>query len=155
MAGSSLQERIDRALNEAVKARDRLRISSLRMIRAALHNRRIEKRTDLDDGEVLQVLSTWAKQRREAIEQFRSGGRDDLADKEAAELAVAQEFLPGQLADEDLRALVAEAVAATGAGGPRDMGRVMGALMPRVRGRADGKRVNQLVREALATETET
>ncbi len=155
MAGSSLQERIDRALKDAMKAQDRLRVSALRMIRSALHNRRIEKRADLDEGEVLQVLSTWAKQRREAIEQFRAGGRADLAEKEAAELAVVQGFLPAQLSDDELRTLIAEAVSATGADGPGDMGRVMGALMPRVRGRADGKRVNQLVREALAAEADT
>lgn len=150
MAETTLQERMETALREAMKARDTTRVSTLRLVRSALQNRRIEKRADLDDSDVLQVLGTQAKQRREAAEQFAAAGRQDLADKEQAELAILREFLPEELTDEALRALVLEVKAAVGATGPKDMGRVMGALMPRVRGRADGARVNAMVRALLA-----
>lgn len=154
-ADPSLQERIDAAMVAAMKAREAVRLGALRMVRSALKNREIEKRAPLDDGDVLQALATQAKQRRESIEQFRSGGREELAAKEEAELAVLQEFLPRELDPEELRELVASAVAEVGAEGPKDMGRVMGVLMPRVRGRADGALVNRLVREMLAGEDGT
>ena len=151
MAGSSeLERRVEQALHRAMKARDMERVSALRNIRARLQNRAIEKRAPLEDADVLQVLSTLAKQRRESIEQFRAGGRDDLVAKEEAELRVIQEFLPAQMDEGELREAVAAAIREVGAAGPRDLGRVMGVLMPRVRGRADGKRVNALAREMLA-----
>ncbi|MBI5017464.1 MAG: GatB/YqeY domain-containing protein [Deltaproteobacteria bacterium] len=145
----TLVTRIERATIEAMKARDAARTSALRMAKAALQNRAIEKRAPLDDGDAVQVLGTLAKQRREAIEQFRAGGRADLAEKEEAELLVLQEFLPEALSEEQVRQAVHETVAAVGAAGSKDMGKVMSALMPRVKGRADGKLVNALVREAL------
>lgn len=149
---SALEGRIERELVAAMKARDAARVSALRNIRAELERRRIEKRAPLDEGEVLAALGALAKQRRESIEQFRAGGRDDLVQKETAELAVIQEFLPEQLGDDELRAEVDRAVAEAGASGPKDMGKVMKILMPRVRGRADGARVNALVRERLSVE---
>jgi uncharacterized protein YqeY len=145
----TLVARIERATLEAMKARDAARTSALRMAKAALKYREIDKRGPLDDGDALQVLATLAKQRREAIEQFRAGGRVDLAEKEEAELRILQEFLPQALSEEQVRRAVAEAVAEVGATGAKDMGKVMGALMPRVKGKADGKLVNALVREAL------
>jgi uncharacterized protein YqeY len=148
--GASLQERIDAAAVVAMKARQALRLGVLRLVRSALKNREIDKRAPLDDGDVLQVLVTQAKQRRESIEQFRAGGREELAAKEEAELVVLQEFLPQELGDEELREAIAAAVAEVGASGPKDMGRVMGVLMPRLRGRAEGGAVNRLVREVLA-----
>ena len=151
-SGRSLEGRITQALKEAMKARDAERIRALRNIRARLQNRAIEKRADLDDTEVIQVLTGLAKQRRESIEQFRAGGREDLAAREEAELQVIQEFLPEPLDEEALRRIVAEAIRETGASGPRDMGRVMGTVMPRVRGRADGRTVQEIVRAALAGE---
>lgn len=145
----TLVARIERATIESMKARDAARTSALRMAKAALKNREIDKRSALDDADALQVLGTLAKQRREAIEQFRAGGRIDLAEKEEAELRVLQEFLPQAMSEEEIRCAVADAVAEAGAVGPKDMGKVMGALMPRVKGKADGKLVNALVREAL------
>lgn len=151
----ALQERVATALVAAMKAREAVRVSTLRMVRAALQNREIDKRTPLADDDVLQVLATQAKQRRESIEQYRAGGREDLAAKEAAELVILQEFLPEELGVEELRDVVEAAVAEVGAEGPKDMGRVMGVLMPRLRGRADGGAVNRLVREALARRAES
>ncbi len=156
MAGTSeLERRVEEALYRAMKARDMERVSALRNIRARLQNRAIEKRAPLEDADVIGVLSTLAKQRRESIEQFRAGGRDDLVAKEEAELRVIQEFLPAQMDEAQLREAVAEAIREVGATGPRDLGRVMGVLMPRVRGRADGKRVNALAREMLAGRDES
>ncbi|HSH70663.1 MAG TPA: GatB/YqeY domain-containing protein [Deferrisomatales bacterium] len=155
MANSStLQERIDAAAVAAMKSREAVRLGTLRMVRAALKNREIDKRAPLEETDVLQVLGTQAKQRRESIEQYRAGGREELAAKEEAELAVLQEFLPRELDEHELRAAVVAAVTEVGAGGPRDMGRVMGVLMPRLQGRADGGAVNRLVREVLAGEAD-
>jgi len=146
---SGLATRIERAMVEAMKARDAARTSALRMARAALKNREIEKRTPLTDEEVLQVLGTAVKQRREAADQYRQGNRPELAAKEEAEIEVLREFMPRELTDEELGSLVAEAIAAVGAQGLADLGKTMSALMPRVRGRADGRRVNEAVRAAL------
>lgn len=145
----TLVDRIEQSVVAAMKARDALRTSALRMVKAALKNKAIDKRGPLDDGEALQVLASLAKQRKESIEQFRAGGRNDLATKEEGELAILQEFLPETMGEGEVRAAVAQAVAEAGAAGPKDMGKVMGVLMPRVKGRADGKLVNALVREAL------
>ncbi len=152
--GRDLEGRITQALKEAMKARDAERVRALRNIRARLQNRAIEKRAALDDSEVIQVLMGLAKQRRESIEQFRAGGREDLAAREEAELRVIQEFLPEPLDENTLRRIVAEAVREAGASGLRDMGRVMGVIMPRVRGRADGRTVQEIVRAVLAGESD-
>jgi len=117
---------------------------------AALKNREIEKRDALDEDECVKILSSLAKQRGESIEMYRQGGRDDLAKKEEAELAMIKSFLPQPLAEEDLRRLVDEAISETGAGSPRDMGLVMKALGPKIRGRADGKLVSEIVRQKLS-----
>lgn len=148
--GSELAERIGRELVASMKARDAARTSALRMVRAALQNRGIEVRGALGDDDVVQVLATLAKQRRESIEQYRAGGREDLAVKEERELQVIQEFLPQPLSEEELRRIVAEAIAEVGAAGPGDLGKAMAAVMPRVKGRADGRAVNALVRGVLA-----
>lgn len=149
-AEESLLVRLERELVEAMKARDAARTSTLRMVKAALKNKQIDKRAALEEADVLQVLSTLAKQRRESIEQFRAGHREDLAQKEEAELHLLQQYLPKELTEGELRELVSAAVSRTGAAGPKDMGKVMSELMPAVKGRADGKLVNQLVREHLA-----
>jgi len=150
MAGTtSLLERLDGALVASMKARDAARTSALRLARAALQYREIDKRAPLEEADVLQVLGTLVKQRREAAEQFRAGNRAELAAKEEAEILILQEFLPAELAEGELRALVAEVVAQVGAQGSGDLGKVMSALMPRVRGRADGRKVNEAVRAAL------
>ncbi len=142
--------RIEDALKGAMKERNTARVSGLRMVRSALQYRAIEKRAPLTDAEAIQVLSTQAKQRRESIDQFRAAGRIDLLAKEEAELGVIQEFLPRELSQPELLDAVRLAVAEAGASGPQDLGKVMGILMERVRGRADGKRVNEAVRAALS-----
>jgi uncharacterized protein YqeY len=129
---------------------DAHRRDTLRMVVAAVQNAAKDKRADLTDEEALAVLTRQVKTRRESIKAYRDAGRDDLADKEQSEIDVLSPYLPEQLGEDEVRALVAEAVAATGASSPRDIGRVMGALMPKVKGRADGALVSRLVNEELA-----
>jgi len=147
---TALFDRLEKAFIESMKARDAVRTSALRLVKAALKNKQIDKRAPLDEGEVLQVVSSLAKQRRESIEQFQAGGRQDLVDKEEVELRILHEFLPQELGEAEVRAAVEAAVAQSGASGPKDMGKVMAVLMPKLKGRADGKLVNTLVREALS-----
>jgi uncharacterized protein len=134
-----------------MRSGDELRRDTLRMVTSAAQYAEKDKRRILTDDEFLAVLAREVKTRRESVEAFRGGGREDLAAKEEAEIGVLQEFLPAQLTDDDLRGLVDEAVAATGATSVRDMGKVMGYLSPRTRGRADGKRVSELAAQALAS----
>ncbi|HSM38741.1 MAG TPA: GatB/YqeY domain-containing protein [Candidatus Limnocylindrales bacterium] len=145
----TLQTRIESAMRDAMRARDQRRTSTLRMAMAAAHNREIEVGRPLTDDEVTEVLSRQVKQRRESVEQFRSGGREEMAVNEEAEAEILAEFLPEQLSAAELEALVAQAVADTGAASSSDMGRVMGAVMPHVKGRADGKAVSEAVRRRL------
>jgi len=144
----SLADRLQEDLHRALRAGDTLRVSTIRLARAAIHNASIEHGRGLTDREVEEILAREMKRRREAIAAYTRGGRDDLARKEALELAILTEYLP-PLGEADLRAMIRDAVAQTGAAGPQDLGRVMGAVMPRVRGRADGGLVNRLVREVL------
>ncbi|HEY3382302.1 MAG TPA: GatB/YqeY domain-containing protein [Vicinamibacterales bacterium] len=147
----SLIEDLTRAIAESMKARDQARLSPLRMLKAALMNREVERGGALTDVEERQVVSTLAKQRRESIEQFAKGGRQDLVDKETAELSVLESYLPPALAPEDLDRFVSEAIAETGAASPKDMGRVMKAVMAKLAGATvDGRTVNELVRRRLA-----
>lgn len=152
----SLKEKILDQIKVAMKARDQLRLDTLRMVKAKIQEREVELRGKkgrdhvLDDEEILQVLTTAAKQRRDSIESFRAGGREELAAKEEQELEIIQAFLPRQLSDEDLRRLVQEAVQETGANSPKDIGMVMKAVMPKVQGQADGKRINAVVRALLS-----
>jgi uncharacterized protein YqeY len=136
-------------MRDAMRARDSLRTSTLRMAMAAAHNRQIELGRSLRDEEMVDVLTRQVKQRRESIDQFRAGGREEKAQTEEAEAVILAEFLPQQMSAEELEAAVTQAVAEAGATGPADLGRVMGALMPRVRGRADGKAVSDAVRRRL------
>lgn len=136
-------------MHRALRAHDALRVSTLRLTRAAVHNAAIERGRDLTDPEIQEIIGREIKRRREAIEAYAKGGRDDLAQKESFELAILSEFLPPPLSEEEVRALVAETVANLGAKGPQDVRRIMGALMPKVRSRVDGARVAELVREAL------
>jgi len=146
----SLQTDLSTAMRAAMKAGDAQRVNTLRMAMAASHNRQIELGHELTDAEVVEVLDRQVKQRRESIELFRAGGRAELADAEEAEIAVLREFLPEPLAADELERLARDAVAATGATGPADMGKVMGALVPQTKGRADGKAVSDLVRRLLS-----
>lgn len=146
----SLKDQIGTDLKERMKARDALSVSCMRMILAAIHNREIEKRGDLTDAECAAVLSTLAKQRNESIEMYEKGGRQDLVDKEKAELAIIKSFLPEELSDDELSGIVSEAIAEVGVSGPSDMGKVMKVLIPKVAGRADGRRVSEIVKARLA-----
>lgn len=145
----TIQERLAEAMKAAMKAQDSLRLSAIRMARTAIKNAEIEARGPLDDAGVIRVLSTLVKQRRESAEAYR-GVRPELAAKEEQELAILQEFLPAQLDEVELRAIIAAAISASGATGPRDMGAVMKLVTPQTTGRADGRLVSELVKACLA-----
>ena len=147
----SLQERLQEDLMLAMRQRDTARTNVLRMLKAAIRNAEIDQQRALDDAGVLAVLDKAAKQRRESIEAYRQGGRAELVAAEEAELRIVEEYLPRQLGEAEIRAAVVQTIVEVGARGPADMGRVMKALMDRLRGQADGKLVSALVREALAT----
>lgn len=144
-------DRITQDLTAAMRARDATRLSTLRMAKAALMNREVERGRALEDAEALQVIAALIKQRRDSIEQFRNGGREDLAVKEEAELAVLETYVPPPLGEAEIQAAVEAAVAETGATTPKDMGRVMKAVMARLGGATvDGKLVSELVKRRLA-----
>lgn len=148
---ASLKERIDADLKDAMRSRDELGTSVLRMLKSAVKYKEVEPGGHpLEDAGVLAVIQTLIKQRRDSVEQFRAGGRAELADKEEREILKLQSYLPAQLSPDELRAEVRSAVAQVGAKGPKDMGAVMKALMPRVQGRADGKAVSEAVKAELA-----
>ena len=147
-----LIDEISAAIADAMRKHDHVRLSALRMLKAALMNREVEKKRGLDDGESRQVVSALVKQRRDSIEQFVAGGRQDLADREAAEIVVLEAYLPAALDPAVLERAVVDAIAETGASSPKDMGRVMKAVMAKLAGQVvDGKAVNDLVRARLAT----
>ena len=133
-----------------MKAKDGNRVSVLRFLLSAIQNREIEKKDALDDDEVLAEITSSAKRRRESMEAFKEGGRRDLVEKEEAELAILQEYLPEQLSPGEIRKVVQEVAEAVGATSTSDLGKVMKELMPKLRGKADGKLVNEIVREVLA-----
>jgi len=145
-----LAEKIDEDLKGAMRAGERLKLDTLRMAKSALKYRQIEKGAPLSDEEALSVLSTLVKQRKDSVEQYRKAGRDDLAQKEEDEIGVLRAYMPEELSPEELDALIAEAIEESGAKGPQDMGKVMKVLMPKVKGTADGKLVNEKVKEALS-----
>jgi hypothetical protein len=145
----SFLKKLDDDVKTALKASESLKVSVLRMAKAALKNREIDKRGDLTEEDIVSVLSSLAKQRRESIEQFSKGGREDLAEKERQELAILQSYLPQLLPTEELDRLIIEAIQESAAVGIKDIGKVMRILMPRLKGAADGKVVNQRVRELL------
>ena len=147
----SLTEQLQADMKSAMRDGDTQRRDTLRMAIAAAQNAAKDKRQPLSDEETLDVVAREVKKRRESIAAYRSAGRDDLAAKEQAEIDVLAPYLPAQLGEDEVRALVTDAIAASGASSPRDMGRVMSQLMPRVKGRADGKLVSRLVNEELAT----
>jgi hypothetical protein len=146
----ALREKLDEDLKSAMRAKDSLRMNTVRALKSAIKYREIELMKPLDDAGILGVMATEIKRRRDSVEQYRAGNRADLADKEEAEIKILQEFLPQQLTREEVEARVAEVVARVGAQGPKDMGAVMKALLPEVQGRADGKVVSELVKQRLA-----
>jgi uncharacterized protein len=146
----AIAEDVNRAITEAMKAKDQARLVPLRMLKAAFMNREVEKGRALDENESRQVVASLVKQRRDSIDQFLKGGRKDLADKETAEIAILEGYLPPALDEADLERAVSEAVASTGATSPKDMGKVMKAVMAGLAGKTvDGKAVNELVRRKL------
>jgi uncharacterized protein YqeY len=146
----SLKSRIQDDVKNAMRARDRERLGCLRLITAAIKQKEVDERVELDDTAVLVVLDKMAKQRRESLEQYEKAGREDLASKERDELEIISSYLPEPLAAEELAGLIREAVAATGASGMSDMGAVMAQLRDQVQGRADMKAVSAAVREMLS-----
>ena len=146
----SLKEQFSADLKEAMRQRDALRRDVLRMALAAFQNAEIASGAALDEDAALAVVAKQAKQRRESIEEFRKGGRQDLVDKEEAELAILATYLPQQVTRDEVAAAAREVIAETGASGPSDLGKVMPVLMKRFSGRADGREVNEVVRELLA-----
>jgi uncharacterized protein YqeY len=146
----TLQQRLESAMRDSMRARDEQRTQTLRMAMAAAHNQRIARGRDLTDEEVVDVLTKQVKQRRESIAMFRDAGREDRAAAEEAEAAILAEFLPEQLSEDEIVSLARAAIAETGASSPSDMGRVMGTLSPRTKGRADGRVVSDVVRRLLA-----
>ena len=147
----SLLKRIDEDLKAAMKSSDAIRLSALRMAKAAMKNLQIEKSRELSDEEIIAVLSTMAKQRRESIDQFSKGGRKDLAEKEQLELSVLQSYMPAQLSPDELENLIDQAIQESTARSEADMGKVMKVLMPKIKGVADGKWVNTRVKELLSS----
>ena len=146
----ALVEDVNRAITDAMKAKDQQRLVALRMLKTALTNREIERGRALDENESRQVVSALVKQRRDSIEQFVKGQRQDLADKESAEIVVLERYLPPAVDTADLERIVDAAIASTGAASPKDIGRVMKAVMAELAGKtADGKIVNELVRRKL------
>ncbi|NIM99264.1 MAG: GatB/YqeY domain-containing protein [candidate division Zixibacteria bacterium] len=146
---SSLKQRIDHDSKEALKTKDSLRLNVLRMIKSEIRYKEIEKRSELSDDDVISVLSSSIKKRRDSIQQFEKGGRDDLASKEKMELEVILKYMPEQLTEEELNQIISQAIKDVDAAGPPDLGKVMKHIMPNVRGRADGKKVNLLVSSRL------
>jgi uncharacterized protein YqeY len=148
----ALIDDVQAAIADAMRSKSAARLSALRMLKAALMNREVEKGRSLDDHESRQVVTSLVKQRRDSIEQFTKGGRQDLVDKEAAEILVLESYLPAAADPAVVERAVSEAIAETGATSPKDMGRVMKAAMAKLAGQAvDGKTVNELVRQKLGS----
>ena len=144
-----LRDRIADEMRAAMKAREQTRVSTLRMLMASMKNTQVEKGHELSDDEVLEVVAREAKRRRESMEAFEKGGRSELVEKEGAELAVLEAYLPERLGDDQLAKLVDDAIAETGASTPKEMGAVMKVVMGKVKGRADGASVSAMVRARL------
>ena len=146
----SLRDRFTEDLKHAMKSRDQLRMDVIRLIKAAILNKEIELKKDLDDAEMSRVMTVLVKQRRESIEHYQKGNRKDLADRELLEIAIIESYLPKALSPEEIATMVDTVVRETGATGPKDMGNVMKAVMARLAGQAvDGKQVSDLVRAKL------
>jgi uncharacterized protein len=146
----ALKEQLDQDLKTAMRDKDTLKLSVVRMLKSAIKYREIELMKPLDDAGVLAVVASEIKRRRDSVEQYKAGSRQDLADKEDAEIKILQAWLPQQMSEDELRAKVDAAIAQTNAKGPKDMGAVMKALLPEVQGRAEGKTVSDMVKARLS-----
>ena len=147
----SLYDTIDSDLKSALKSKDSIRLSTLRMVRTALKNKEVELRRKLEEAEILRIFAQQAKQHKDSIEQYERGERHDLADKEKQELAILESYLPSQLGEEELRSVIKAIIAETGASGVKDIGKVMKEAMVRLAGKADGKIVNKIVKDLLSS----
>jgi uncharacterized protein len=144
-------EKIQLEMTEAMRSKDSLRLSVLRMMKSALKHKEVEKMKPLEESEALSVLNTLVKQRKDSVEQFRKGAREELAQKEEAEINIIEQYLPAAASEDDIRTAIAAALEETGAASVKDMGKVMKATMARLSGKtADGARVSQLVKEQLS-----
>jgi uncharacterized protein YqeY len=147
---SDLSNRINDDVKAAMKAKDKPRLGVLRLITAAIKQREVDEQITLDDNQVLAVLEKMVKQRKDSIAQYEKAGRDELAQQEALEIDIIQDYLPEQLSDDEIDALIAEAISSTGAASMKDMGKVMGMLKPRLAGRADMGKVSQIIKKHLS-----
>ncbi|GGG10717.1 GatB/YqeY domain-containing protein [Paenibacillus abyssi] len=145
----NLSERLNDDMKQAMKSQDKFKLSTIRMVRAAIKNQEIDLKRPLDDNEVLEILSREIKQRKDSLQEFEKAGREDLATNVAAEIDIISVYLPQQLTEEEIKVIVQQTIQESGASSKAEMGKVMSALMPKVKGRADGKLVNQLVQQFL------
>ncbi len=145
----SIKEQLTADMKEAMKNKEKERLAVIRMVRGAIRQQEIDGQKELGEEDVIAVISKEVKMRRDSIEEFQKGGREDLVEKTQAEIDVLLPYLPAQLSEDEVRELVKAAVEQTGAATPKDMGKVMGVLMPKVKGRADGKMVNTIVKSFL------
>jgi uncharacterized protein YqeY len=147
---SSLSARINDDVKAAMKAKDKARLGVLRLITAAIKQREVDERITLNDEQVLAVLEKMIKQRKDSITQYEKAGRDELAQQEAFEIGIIQDYMPEQLSDDEIDALIAEAISSSGAESMKDMGKVMGLLKPKLAGRADMGKVSQIIKKQLS-----
>ncbi len=147
---SALKQRINDDVKTAMRSKDKERLGVLRLITAAFKQKEVDERIELDDTMVLAIMDKMSKQIRDSIQQFEQAGRDDLAQKEAFELGIIQEYLPAQLTEDEIKQIITESIEATGAESAKDMGKVMGVLKPRLQGRADMRKVSGLVKQQLS-----
>ncbi|WPP42797.1 GatB/YqeY domain-containing protein [Paenibacillus hunanensis] len=145
----SLSERLNEDMKQAMRDKDKFKLSTIRMVRSTIQNQVIDLKRDLNDEEVLDILSREIKQRKDALQEFEKAGRDDLTTNLSAEIEIISQYLPAQLSEEEIKVIVQQTILETGASSKADMGKVMSALMPKVKGRADGKVVNQAVQQLL------
>ncbi|MEN2765944.1 GatB/YqeY domain-containing protein [Ornithinibacillus xuwenensis] len=146
----SLLTQLNNDMKQAMKNKDKERLSVIRMVKASLQNESIKLgKSELSEDEDLSILSRELKQRKDSLQEFKSAGRDDLVEKLEMEINIIQEYMPEQLSDEELSAIVQETIQETGASSKKDMGKVMSAIMPKVKGKADGSKINKLVQEHL------
>lgn len=146
----SLKEQITEDMKAAMRAKDSVKLGTIRLLTAAMKQKEVDERIELTDAHVIAIIEKMVKQRKDSITQFEAGGRQDLADAEKAELVILSAYLPAAMSEEEIAAEVAAAVAATGAAGPQDMGKMMGVLKPKLAGRADMTAVSALVKAALS-----
>lgn len=150
MAESQLKQQLSTAMKEAMRAKDKARLGTVRLALAELKKIEVDERIDPDDTRILSVLDKMIKQRRESVKQYEAGNRQDLAAIELAEIEVLQEFMPQPLGEEEIRSIISQAMAETGAAGIQDMGKIMAAIKPQLAGRADMGKVSQLIKAQLA-----